>query len=156
MPRPIRPPEERFMEKVEKTETCWNWTAARMRIRGQLSYGAFTVRRGSVQLAHRFSYELHVGPIPEGLHIDHLCRNVTCVNPAHLEPVTIAENNRRAPKKGKMTHCRNGHPFDVCGRVDSRGRNRCRICVNDWRRATARAYAPRRKELRETKKQRAL
>jgi hypothetical protein len=63
-------------------------------------------------LAHRIVYRLLVGPIPEGLVIDHLCRNRKCCNPSHLEPVTAAENTRRAFPATK-THCLNGHEFSL-------------------------------------------
>lgn len=83
---------ERFWPKVDKTTTCWLWaggiTAA--------GYGALRSDDGSVLLTHRFSYELHVGPIPDGLVIDHLCRNKRCCNPTHLEAVTQGENVVRA------------------------------------------------------------
>lgn len=87
--------EERFLSRVQKGAPgeCWEWT-------GWLSdkgYGTFW-DDGQVK-AHRTSYELHVGPIPEGLEIDHLCRNRSCVNPEHLEPVTHAENCRRAAER---------------------------------------------------------
>jgi len=59
-------------------------------------YARFNIAPGQSVHAHRFAYEELVGPIPEGLDLDHLCRNKTCVNPAHLEPVTRAENVRRA------------------------------------------------------------
>jgi hypothetical protein len=66
--------------------------------------------------AHRFAYELLVGPIPDGLALDHLCLTTGCVNPAHLEPVTVAENSRRAAAhyhaNRAKTHCIHGHPFD--------------------------------------------
>jgi hypothetical protein len=82
---------ERFVEKVEKTDTCWNWTGSTDR-----GYGKIGLRRGVAPLyAHRVSYEFHVGPIPAGLQLDHLCRNRSCVNPAHLEPVTQRENLAR-------------------------------------------------------------
>src|SRR3954468_18429534 len=79
---------ERFWAKVEKTAECWNWTGYTL----SSGYGRFRGRRAgndtaSKVLAHRFSYELLIGPIPPGLVLDHLCRNTSCVNPAHLEPV---------------------------------------------------------------------
>lgn len=74
---------------------CWLWTGAP----NTFGYGDLRLTTGLVR-AHRFSYEMLVGPIPDGLHIDHLCRVRACVNPAHLEPVTQAENNERARLAG--------------------------------------------------------
>lgn len=89
--RPSR--EDRFWAKVQKTETCWLWTAAK----NGPGYGQFGLgtREDGLVFAHRFAYELVVGPIPEGLVIDHLCRTPACVRPDHLEPVTMRENMRR-------------------------------------------------------------
>ncbi len=83
--------------------------------------------------AHRFAYELLVGPIPDGLVIDHLCRVRHCVNPAHMEPVTRWENTLRGGSfsavAARQTHCVNGHPFDEENtHVDRRGFRRCRAC----------------------------
>lgn len=85
------PPEPGFWPRVIKGPNCWLWNGGRSRD----GYGKFH-HQGTHQQAHRVAYELMVGPIPDGLTIDHLCRNPWCVNPAHMEPVTAAENTRRA------------------------------------------------------------
>lgn len=103
---------------------CWIWT----RRPSMNGYG----RIGITGLAHRASYEAFVGPIPSGLHIDHLCRVRRCVNPAHLEPVTCKENILRGEspeaKFARQTHCKDGHPFDVHARRLSDGRPYGRSC----------------------------
>lgn len=76
-------PEERFWPKVNKTETCWLWTGY---VDNDKGYGRFAYPGGT--LAHRFAYELLVGPIPDGLQVDHKCRVKSCVNPDHLQAVT--------------------------------------------------------------------
>lgn len=82
--------EERFLSKVNQ-QNCWLWTGAKT----TAGYGEFQVN-GVTVYAHRWSYEHFVGQIPQELHIDHICFVRECVNPEHLEPVTIVENNRRA------------------------------------------------------------
>ena len=117
---PYRTPEleERFWAKVDKTADCWNWTASRS---GKDKYGQFFIykqnRRPYMGLAHRVAYELEIGPIPDGMTLDHLCKNTRCVNPAHLEVVTRGDNARRGvPRNAKKTHCPKGHRYD---RVDT-------------------------------------
>lgn len=119
---------------------CWLWTA----FLGTGGYGMFGLKVGDkhrVVRAHRFAYELLVGLIPEGLHIDHLCRNRGCVNPTHLEPVTQRENNLRGEspiaKEAAKTHCPQGHPYDEANTVvEQRGHGRtarrCRICRRQY------------------------
>lgn len=90
MPRwPERTAEERFWEKVDKTDTCWLWTAG---IFQQTGYGQFGVSKGNVVTAHKFSYELLVGPVPEGMQLDHIRCVRTCVRPEHLRLVTSKQN----------------------------------------------------------------
>lgn len=91
--------EERFWAKVRRAEAsdCWLWVAT---INKRTGYGSFTPRHGKVVSAHRFSYELAHGPIPEGLDVHHECHRRRCVNPAHLLAVPRAENlRRRKPRR---------------------------------------------------------
>lgn len=82
--------EQRFWAKVDKSGDCWLWLASANR----KGYGHIWLN-GRYEQAHRYAYEIAVGPIPLGLQIDHLCRTPQCVNPQHLEPVTLEENSRR-------------------------------------------------------------
>ena len=119
--------EARFWAKVEKTDGCWLWTGCLQ------SEGYGQVRLwGRALYTHRVSYELANGPIPVGLHIDHLCRVRRCLNPAHLEAVTHAENVRRA----MASHCKLGHPFSVTLRRFPNGKSHCVECqrIRDARR----------------------
>lgn len=90
MPKPISDPFTRFWPKVDKTETCWNWTAYLDRH----GYGRFGrgSRTAGVIFAHRFAWEAENGPIPEGMDLDHTCHNTACVRPSHLRPVDRKRN----------------------------------------------------------------
>src|SRR6185312_13718825 len=120
---------ERFETKFipEPNTGCWLWTGTLHRGGyGKMGRGRAT---DGVDYAHRISWELFRGPIPEGLSIDHLCRVRCCVNPDHLEPVTTAENIRRGETGAKpKAECLRGHPFDEHGYVTKTGAKRCRLC----------------------------
>lgn len=122
------PPSERVWRYVDRTDTCWLWTGAL----NQAGYGRFFTGDDGKRLAHRFMYELLVGPIPEGLTLDHLCRTPACVRPDHLEPVTRSENARRAG--ANKTHCRRGHLFVEANTSWYRGKRQCKTCSNEQRR----------------------
>lgn len=96
----------RFWSKVRVGDECWEWVGGKSRGYGSFSY------QGKIRKAHRFAYELLVGPIPEGLELDHLrpfCSTRACVRPDHLEPVTHEENSSRVGRR--LTHCKRGHEF---------------------------------------------
>jgi hypothetical protein len=127
----------RFESFIEKTDGCWEWTGGVQ----SSGYGTFNVPEtagGGSRLAHRFSYELHVGPIPAGLEIDHLCRNRRCVRPDHLDAVTHRENDMRgaspaivARREGRCITGRHAMtPANT--RHTASGRQRCRACEREW------------------------
>lgn len=108
--------------------SCWVCTYAPMRKRG--GYTKLSVN-GRVVHTHRFTYEYYVGPIPKGLHLDHLCRVVACCNPDHLEPVTCKENLYRGFSPNILARlsptCRKGHSMEGV-RLQKNGSRRCPIC----------------------------
>jgi hypothetical protein len=133
--------EARFWTKVMKTSDCWPWVAGIHRS----GYGIFRVHDKQVY-AHRYSYELHKGPIPAGLVLDHLCHGWAsecvsgdsclhrrCVRPEHLEAVPFAENihrgNTLAAENAAKTHCPVGHPYDEGNTIiTAEGWRVCRTC----------------------------
>lgn len=157
MPRKKTDPIERFDSKIITLENgCWFWTG----FKNPAGYGTFPVTPKFTMMAHRYAYELHVGPIPKGLQIDHLCRNRACVNPAHLEAVTAMENTMRgfgpAALNTRKTHCPKGHPYEGENLAQWQGqlvgRRYCRECQrahnrNVYRRLYASPnYTPRYRE----------
>lgn len=120
------------MASIRDRGVCWPW-------QGYVSkngYGFITVQ-GTTKPAHRAVWEHLVGPIPEGLELDHLCKVPLCVNPDHLEPVTQYINNKRsdspASVAGRKTHCLRGHPFSpdnttIIRRAGGKCDRRCKTC----------------------------
>lgn len=128
--KPSPPATRLFWTRVRKTDTCWVWGG----VIDDKGYGRFSTR-----LAHRIAFEDRHGFVD--LELDHLCRNTLCVNPDHLEPVTHAENMRRARgtnghKDGRpVTQCKHGHPFDAVNTyIRPNGRRDCRTCTRNRQR----------------------
>ena len=142
--------EERFWEKVDRhgpipahrpdLGPCWVWTPPS---RNDAGYGVFSLaatpeqpgRKPRLIGAHKFSYELVHGPVGDGLELDHLCRNPSCVNPAHLEPVTHRVNTLRgtspAAEHARQETCSEGHEYDrLATRGNGRVSRRCSVCDN--------------------------
>jgi hypothetical protein len=120
-------PDTKFWEKVDVRgpDECWEWRACR----NKNGYGRVNHPHFKTTWAHRVAYLLKVGPIPDGLQLDHLCRNRACVNPAHLEPVTQRVNLQRGELATK-THCPQGHPYSGDNLIVRRGARECRTCRN--------------------------
>lgn len=137
--------EDRFWSKVYIDTTghgCWEW----MDTPHHTGYGHMRVGNSKI-MAHRLSYALNVGEIPQGLHLDHGCRNRSCVRPDHLEPVTNRENILRGTGPSAMnaqkTLCPNGHKYDM----EEKGRHgtarRCGTCRRESNREAVRRYRAR-------------
>lgn len=141
----------RLWSRVDRSggpHTCWLWLG-RTNAKG---YGRITVN-GQGRFVHRVAYELLVGPIPDGLQIDHVkasgCTNRNCVNPEHLEPVTSRENNLRSDcvsaRNAAKTHCPKGHPYDddntYMTKAGTRQCRRCNVLRERARAAAAREVA---------------
>ena len=124
-------PEARFQAKTERFGACLLWTGCRL----PTGYGRFALN-GETVYAHRYAYESIYGPIPKGLELDHLCRNRSCVEVTHLEPVAHQTNMKRG-RWGAKTHCSHGHPFDEANTYWYRGRRMCRACKDPNRRQPA-------------------
>lgn len=126
-----RPLIERLFDKVSYEDDCWIYTGhvdrySRIRTGGEHS------RRVPRHVA---AYELFVGPVPEGMELDHLCRRTECFNPAHVEPVTGLENILRSDAWGgvnsRKAHCPQRHPYDSANTRVRGGRRHCRACEAD-------------------------
>ncbi len=120
---------ERFLNKIDVKENgCWEWTSHK----SHKGYGEFWFKGKTIR-AHRYIYEIYKAIIPRGKELDHLCRNILCVNPDHLELVTHRENILRGKNppamKARQTHCIHGHPFDLFNTYYNKGNRQCKQCL---------------------------
>lgn len=125
---------------VDPDTGCWIW----QRALSDTGYGSVQMDNGKIGSAHRASYELHVGPIPEGMEVRHACHRRACINPEHLSVGTRADNMRDMVAAGRenpwgraATECRRGHPFDEENTYhyihsgDGGPRRMCRTCQRE-------------------------
>lgn len=121
----------RFWTKVivGTKDECWIWTGSK----DKKGYGSFRVAKDKCNKAHIFSWVLHFGLVPKGLHVDHKCENESCVNPFHLQLLTNEKNNEKSSSPSaenkRKTHCHRGHPFEGDNLyVEPNGRRVCLTC----------------------------
>lgn len=131
---------EQKFKAIEDDNGCWNYDG----YKSKGGYGVYWNGRTG-NLVHRISYENFIGPIPNGLVIDHLCRNRACINPKHLEPVSQSINCVRgdsaSTRNRAKTHCQFGHEFNtINSRIKSKSRD-CRICAKFRARAKRRGLS---------------
>lgn len=129
--------ESRFWAKVNKEgpDDCWDWQGGK----NNKGYGYFWVEGKIITRVHRFAYQLLKGNIPKTMTLDHLCRNRSCVNPNHLEVVTMRINSLRgvgaSARNARATHCPKGHPYDLLNtHFYVNGNRRCQTCNREYRR----------------------
>lgn len=110
---------------IVRPNGCWEWQRYRMpKGYGQACY------QGRLWMAHRLSYTLYVGKIPDGYQVHHKCHNTRCINPAHLE--ALSEPVHAHANKTIITRCPNGHPYTAANTiVNARGQRSCRTCQNN-------------------------
>lgn len=134
---------DRVVAQIRITDAgCWEWQGYRQ----PAGHGRFRAG-GRKVLVHRWVYEHLVGPVPDGLELDHLCRNPPCCNPDHLEAVDHRTNTLRgvgpAALNAQKIECPKGHPYDAANTyVDSLGRRVCRTCRSAWQRTYRRKNRP--------------
>ena len=125
--------DEFFDSHIRQDGCCVVWTGTTTKG----GYGRLAVANSKI-LAHRYAYQRASGPIPAGMTLDHLCKNTACVNPEHLEPVSLAENILRgdspAAKHARQTECSRGHPFTPTNiywtrKANGRRTRSCRVCA---------------------------
>lgn len=133
---------ENFWAKVRKeSNDCWTWLGNKT----SDGYGQFFLNGRNVG-AHRYAFESILNRIiPSGLELDHLCRNRACVNPDHMEIVTHQENSRRGRSyHASLTHCPQGHPYDLFNTYfyGGRGGRRCKTCLKLCNARRSRQFIP--------------
>ena len=129
----LRVHDSRFWRHVDDSGDCWEWKGTKDR----KGYGQFTVNKKHF-FAHRWAYEALVGPIAEGMVVDHLCRNRACCNPSHMEIVTPVENVKRGEgitaQNSRKDKCQCGQSYFIAHRKDGRSYRYCRACKNEYQR----------------------